>query len=58
MVFTWQNQNQKQAKKLAQEMFHDFWWTYTDHAENYYEMCKNDKEREKLTKEIIKLITR
>ncbi len=50
--------NQNQAKKLAQDMFHDFWWTYTDHAENYYEKCKDEKEREKLTKEIIKLITR
>ena len=50
--------NQKQAKKLAQDMFHDLWWTYTDHVENYMEKCKNDKEREKLTKEILKLLTR
>ena len=39
--------NQKQAKKIAQDMLHDFWLTYTEHGENYMEQCKNDKEREK-----------
>ena len=50
--------NQKQAKELAQDMLHDFWLTYTEHGENYMEKCKNDKEREKVTQEILKLLTR
>ena len=50
--------NQKQARRLAQNMFYDFWLTYTDHGENYMKKCKNDKEREKVTQEILKLLKR
>ena len=57
-TFEEKNMNQKQAKELAQDMLHDFWLTYTEHGENYMEKCKNDKEREKVTQEILKLLTR
>lgn len=50
--------NQKEAKKIAQEMLHDFWLTYTEHKEYYMEKCKDDKERMKVTQEILKLLTR